>query len=133
MADEVRRTRQFRKQSTLCSCPWLLYRREPLFASAFLFVLLLIAPACAQSCDDDSIDTVSSDGEIIKMFSGAVFRVAPSDQLDTALWLPAEDVLICNDNTEIINTDESGERASVSRSKDDVERRQSRNAMRPRP
>ena len=57
---------------------------------------------------------VSSDGAIIKMPSGAVFRVSPGNQIDAALWSPADDVLICND-AEIIKTDENGERASVTR------------------
>lgn len=83
------------------------------FAGA-VFLLALNAASFAQACDDDTIDFVSSDGVIIKMLSGAVFRVATSDQIDAALWLPAEDVLICND-VEIINTDENGERASVTR------------------
>ena len=83
-------------------------------ANALLVFLTLSAPVFAQRCDDDSIDSVSSDGAIIKMLSGAVFRVSPGDQIDTALWLPADDVLICND-TEIINTDENGERASITR------------------
>jgi len=84
------------------------------FASALVLALVLSAPTFAQSCDDDSIRSVSSDGAIIVMNSGGVFRVSPSDQVDTALWLSADDVLICGDS-EIVNTDENGERASVVR------------------
>ena len=84
-------------------------------ATAFVVALTLNASVFAQSCDDDSIESVSDDGAIIVMMSGAVFRVNPADQVDTALWLPADDVLICNHDTEIINTDENGERAAVSR------------------
>ncbi len=81
---------------------------------AFLLVLAFSVPAAAQSCEDDSIESVSSDGAIIVMMSGAVFRVDAGDQVDTALWLPVEDVLICNDS-EIINKDENAEHASVTR------------------
>ena len=85
------------------------------FAAAFALVLTFSLPVIAQSCDDDSIESVSDDGSIIIMISGAVFRVAPLDQVDTALWLAADDVLICNNGTELINVDENGERASVTR------------------
>jgi hypothetical protein len=42
--------------------------------------------AMAWSCDDDSIDTVSDDGAIVTMNSGAVFRVESSGRSDTAFW-----------------------------------------------
>jgi len=45
----------------------------------------------------------------------AVFRVDPADQVDTALWLTAEDVLICDGGTELVNVDENGEHAAVVR------------------
>ena len=80
-----------------------------------MLTLTLNCPAFAQSCDDDSIQSVSGDRAIIIMISGAVFRVSPTDQVDTALWSAADDVLICNDDTEIINKDENGERATVVR------------------
>jgi hypothetical protein len=78
-------------------------------------ILALSTPAFPQSCDDDSIESVSDDGAIITMISGAVFEVSAADQIDTALWLPVDDILICNGDTELINTDENGERASVAR------------------
>jgi len=83
--------------------------------SVVVLALLLNTPAIAQSCDDDSIDSVSDDGAIITMISGSVFRVSQADQVYTALWLSAEDVLICDGDTELINRDENGERAAVAR------------------
>ena len=82
---------------------------------ALLIILSMNATGFSQQCDQDSIESVSDDGSIIVMISGAVFRVAPIDQVDTALWLPADDVLVCGGDTELINRDESGERASVVR------------------
>ena len=82
-------------------------------ASVFVLALILSSPVFAQ-CEDDSIESVSSDGSIIIMISGEVFRVSPVDQADSAVWLPADDVLICND-AEIINTGENGERVAVTR------------------
>ena len=68
------------------------------------------------TCDEDSIKSVTDDGDIIVMLSGHVYQVLPGDNIDSMLWLPASDVMICvrsinvrGRNTiyyEIINTDE---------------------------
>jgi hypothetical protein len=70
----------------------------------------------AESCYEDSLDKVTRDGEILVMMSGAVFRVMAGDAIDSALWLPPSDVLICPKSLvvdgrrafyyETINTDE---------------------------
>ncbi len=73
----------------------------------------LSTPSFSQSCDDDTISSVSDDGSIIVMNSGAVFRVDSTDQIDTSSWLATDDVLICNGDTELIDVAENGERASV--------------------
>jgi hypothetical protein len=52
---------------------------------ALLLILLVNERSYSQSCDDDSIQSVSSDGSIIVMISGADYRVDPVDQVDTAL------------------------------------------------
>jgi hypothetical protein len=85
------------------------------FVSALIFAVIISTPSYSQSCDDDSIKSVSNDGSIIVMISGAVYKVDAVDQVDTALWLAADDVLICNGDSEIINPDENGERATVHR------------------
>lgn len=72
--------------------------------------------ALAQSCDDDSIESVSNDGITIVTNVGAVFEVDDQDRLQAAEWLPGESVLICGDG-KIINTDENGETVSVLRLK----------------
>ncbi len=46
------------------------------------------------TCDENSIKSVTDDGEIIVMFSGHVYQVLPGDDLDSMLWLPASDVMI---------------------------------------
>jgi len=85
-------------------------------SSTLLLFALMSTSSYAQSCDDDTILSVSDDGSIVIMMSGAVFQVAdPTEQVDTALWLVSDDVLICNDNAWVINKDEDGETASVRR------------------
>jgi hypothetical protein len=60
-----------------------------------LGLLLLIPTAHAAQCDEDTIRSVTNDGEIIVMQSGAVFEVMAGDTVDSALWLPVSDVMIC--------------------------------------
>ena len=75
----------------------------------------LVGSAPALACDDDEIEFVAIDGSVIKMRSGATFHVISSDQLDASMWLALDDVLICKDETEIINKDHEGERVTVKR------------------
>ncbi|WP_146030305.1 hypothetical protein [Methylocella silvestris] len=79
-------------------------------AAIVLSAVAFAAPAFA-ACDEDTLETVSDGGEILVMQSGHVYQVEGGVTVDTRLWLPAEDVLICGD--EIIYKDEDGERASV--------------------
>ena len=56
--------------------------------------------------DDDTIDTVSSDGDHIIMQSGQVYQ--SGDPGTSSTWQSGDDVVITPDDT-IINKDESGE------------------------
>jgi hypothetical protein len=47
------------------------------------------------SCYSDSISAVNSDGAIVKMMSGAIYEIDDAGRSDTALWLPADDALVC--------------------------------------
>src|SRR5271166_2480666 len=88
---------------------------------AFTLLIAGVSLAHAKSCEDDSLETVSDDGSILKMLSGQVFEVEAGDTIDTALWLPIDDVLVCEiggSAVEIINTDENGEKASAQRLSD---------------
>jgi hypothetical protein len=74
-----------------------------------------LSPAAARggACDEDTIQSVSRDGSILVMLSGAVYRVSNLDRIDSMLWLPSDDVLVCGNK--IINTDEDGEKVEVTR------------------
>jgi hypothetical protein len=82
---------------------------------AIMLAVLAGGSAAAPACDDDEIEFVAIDGSLIKMRSGATFHVVSSDQLDASLWLALDDVLICKDETEIINKDHEGERVTARR------------------
>jgi hypothetical protein len=77
-----------------------------------LVLALVLAQQAFAACDEDSIDTVSEDGETIILSSGGVYQVDVSDQVDVASWLPGETVLVCNDAV-IINKDEDAQRVGV--------------------
>ena len=81
---------------------------------AILILASLVTQQASAACEEDSIDTVSEDGETIILTSGAVYEVDVSDQVDVGSWASGEDVLVCNDAV-IINKDENAERVSVTR------------------
>ena len=93
-------------------------------AAASIIVASLILTGSAWGCDDDTIRDVADDGRILVMQSGAVFEVLAGDEIDSALWLPISDVVICSKAIsyqarryviyEIINTDDH-ERVSAMR------------------
>jgi len=51
------------------------------------------------------IDSVAADGRIIKLEDGSIWEVDPVDAIDSALWLPVTDIVVCDDK--LINTDDN--------------------------
>jgi hypothetical protein len=51
------------------------------------------------------IDDVISDGEIVKLEDGGLWEIDAVDQIDTQLWLPASDIIVCPGK--LINTDDN--------------------------
>lgn len=51
------------------------------------------------------IESVMSDGEIIKLEDGSLWQVDAGDTVDSMLWLPISDVTVCGDK--MINTDDN--------------------------
>jgi hypothetical protein len=67
----------------------------------------------SSSCEDGHwVDSVSADGTIVILEDGSVWEVDPVDAIDSALWLPTTDVIVCDDK--IINT-EDNEKVSARR------------------
>jgi hypothetical protein len=71
--------------------------RNKVIAALIVAILTTVVLVNAKSatCDEDSIKNVTDDGEIIVMLSGHVYQVLPGDNIDSMLWLPASDVMIC--------------------------------------
>jgi hypothetical protein len=73
-------------------------------------------PSGSYGCDSGHwISSVSNGGEIIILEDGSVWQVDSVDTIDTSLWLPIEDITVCNDST-MINTN-NGEKVGVARLK----------------
>jgi hypothetical protein len=51
------------------------------------------------------IESVAADGRIIKLEDGSIWEVDPVDVIDSALWLPISDIVVCDDK--LINTDDN--------------------------
>jgi hypothetical protein len=75
-----------------------------------LTALFLSGPASSQSryrsCEDGHwIDDVMDDGRLIKLEDGSLWEVDEIDTVDSALWLPASDVVVCAGR--LINIDDN--------------------------
>ena len=88
-------------------------RRHILLVILPTLVCLFAGAANSAQCAEDTIDSVSPGGETLTMISGAVYRVADTEEAESHLWLPAEDVLICGH--EIINKDEGNKSVSATK------------------
>lgn len=51
------------------------------------------------------VDSVSSDGQIVKLEDGSIWEIDPVDAIDSMLWLPTTDIIACDDK--LINTDDN--------------------------
>ncbi|MEI9969815.1 MAG: tetratricopeptide repeat protein [Terracidiphilus sp.] len=51
------------------------------------------------------VDSVSSDGEIVKLEDGSIWQVDSTDTVDSSLWLTTDDVTVCDGK--LINTDDN--------------------------
>lgn len=51
------------------------------------------------------VESVSSDGQIVKLEDGSIWEVDAVDAIDSALWLPTTEIIACDDK--LINTDDN--------------------------
>lgn len=57
-------------------------------------------------CDDGHwIDEVMSDGEVVKLEDGSLWRVDDVDTVTSSLWLPTTDIVVCSGK--LINTEDN--------------------------
>ena len=51
------------------------------------------------------VESVSSNGEIVKLEDGSIWKIDPVDAIYSMLWLPTTDIIVCDDK--LINTDDN--------------------------
>jgi hypothetical protein len=62
----------------------------------------------AGSADCESghwVESVMDDGRLVKLEDGSLWHVDAVDAIDSALWLPMTDIVVCD--TKLINTDDN--------------------------
>jgi hypothetical protein len=80
------------------------------------FVVATSTSARAAGCDDGHwIQEVLADGQIIQLEDDSVWQVDGPDAVTASVWLPTDDVLVCNEG-KLINVDDK-ETVSVRRLK----------------
>ncbi|MDR3453785.1 MAG: hypothetical protein P4L96_13465 [Rhodoferax sp.] len=51
------------------------------------------------------VESVSAGGEIVKLEDGSIWEVDAVDRIDSSLWLPTTEIVVCDDT--LINTDDN--------------------------
>lgn len=70
-----------------------------------LFLITYTIFLSAQSfayCEPDYINRKTSDGSVIILSSGVAWEINSAGRINTSLWLPGEEVFVCDDDS-IIN------------------------------
>ena len=58
------------------------------------------------ACESDHwVQSVSSGGQIVTLEDGSIWKIDAFDAIDSILWLPTDDIVICDDK--LINTDDN--------------------------
>lgn len=69
-------------------------------------VLIAVASSAFADCEQGHyIQEVMGNGKIIQLENDSLWQVNAVDTVDSMLWLPADNVVICSDG-KMINTDE---------------------------
>lgn len=69
--------------------------------------------AVLASCESGHwLQAKNDEGTILTLEDGSTWRVTGGDEIDSQLWIPIDNVLVCDDGT-IINTDEDNEQVNV--------------------
>lgn len=76
-----------------------------------VMIFLCLARPSLAACDEDTIDTVSEDGDLIVLGFGDEYDVSPDYEATAARWMEGDNVLVCG-NT-IIDKDQGSKRIKV--------------------
>ena len=81
----------------------------------FMGLVLAMLYTCASyACESGHwIEKKTSDGSIIILEDGSTWEIDPIDRIDTALWLVTENIIVCEDDGVLINTDSNAEKVGA--------------------
>lgn len=51
------------------------------------------------------VESVLNDGQIVKLEDGSIWKVDAVDAIDSSLWLPTTDIIVCEDK--LVNTEDN--------------------------
>lgn len=82
--------------------------------NVILFVSLLCCSLGAMaSCESGHwLQTKNTDGTLLTLEDGSVWKVLNGGEVDSQLWLESDEILVCDDGT-FINKDEDNEQVDV--------------------
>lgn len=87
-------------------------RRIIMATMLILLIFFLNLPLGA--ADETFLKSKSDDGSILILADGSVWEVSAVDRVDSALWLPTEDIIIPDSGDCLINKD-NGEKVDARR------------------
>lgn len=59
------------------------------------------------------VQEVMADGEFVKLEDGSLWQISPADQVDTMLWLPTTDIIVCPGKLISVDDNESADAVRV--------------------
>jgi len=72
---------------------------------SILLTLFITVTVPVFACEaGHSVKSVHADGKIVILEDGTVWEIDDVDTVDTALWLPTTEIVVCDDK--LINTDD---------------------------
>jgi hypothetical protein len=88
-------------------------KKLPHFFMLFVCTCLFFIISKSYACESGHwLTNVFADGEIIVLEDGSKWQVDAADKINTSLWLPTENIIICPEEGYLINVDDN-EQASV--------------------
>ena len=79
-----------------------------------LFFCLFTPQNSLMGAEEGYITNKSDDGSVIILDDGSVWRVSPTDQIDSRLWLPGDTIIVPDNEDSLINSDD-GEKVDADR------------------
>lgn len=84
------------------------------FIAIVVILIILFLSLHLSAAEETYLTDKSDDGSILILADGSVWEVSAVDRIDSALWLPTEDIIIPDSEDCLINKD-NGEKVDAQR------------------